>query len=228
MSKICMNCGASCQDHETFCQTCGAKLPETQTGRQNTWQNVGAQQPYGGAAGRQNMYGQNPGSQNTYNQNANPYGTPAYGMGQGQKMGWFKFIIYFQLFASAVINAALGITAFTGSHYDGKAELVYAFFPGMSAVDKVYGLVLIVLAVFAIIVRFQLAQFKKAGPNLYLLLMLISAVAGLVYIIAVNINISGYGVNVEYSDQISQLVVCVVLLVVNYIYFQKRSHLFVN
>ena len=63
------------------------------------------------------------------------------------------------------------------------------------------------LAVFAIIVRFQLAQFKKAGPNLYLLLMLISAVAGLVYIIAVNINISGYGVNVEYSDQISQLVV---------------------
>ena len=65
-------------------------------------------------------------------------GTPAYGMGQGQKMGWFKFIIYFQLFASAVINAALGITAFTGSHYDGKAELVYAFFPGMSAVDKVY------------------------------------------------------------------------------------------
>lgn len=32
-------------------------------------------------------------------------------------MKWYKFVIYFQLFAAAVFNVGAGIIFFTGSHY---------------------------------------------------------------------------------------------------------------
>ena len=151
-----------------------------------------------------------------------------YGMAPGLGMGWYKFVIYFQLFASALINGIAGIVALTGAHYEGEADLVYTFIPSLSTVDKLYGIVLIALAVFAIIVRFQLAQFKKTGPKFYLLLLLISGIASLIYLIAAGAIVSDFGIEIEYSSQISQLIVSAALLVANYIYFQKRSNLFVN
>ena len=155
-------------------------------------------------------------------------GRTGYGMAPGLGMGWYKFVIYFQLFASALINGIAGIVALTGAHYEGEADLVYTFIPSLSTVDKLYGIVLIALAVFAIIVRFQLAQFKKTGPKFYLLLLLISGIASLIYLIAAGAIVSDFGIEIEYSSQISQLIVSAALLVANYIYFQKRSNLFVN
>ena len=230
MSKICQNCGAPCPDQESLCANCGAKLPESQAWQQSAagtdqnQQNAYGQAPYG--QNQQNAYGQAPYGQNQQNPYGqapqNPYGGShggaGYGMAPGLGMGWYKFVIYFQLFASALINGIAGIVALTGAHYEGEADLVYTFIPSLSTVDKLYGIVLIALAVFAIIVRFQLAQFKKTGPKFYLLLLLISGIASLIYLIAAGAIVS----------QISQLIVSAALLVANYIYFQKRSNLFVN
>ena len=192
MSKICQNCGAPCPDQESLCANCGAKLPESQAWQQSAagtdqnQQNAYGQAPYG--QNQQNAYGQAPYGQNQQNPYGqapqNPYGGShggaGYGMAPGLGMGWYKFVIYFQLFASALINGIAGIVALTGAHYEGEADLVYTFIPSLSTVDKLYGIVLIALAVFAIIVRFQLAQFKKTGPKFYLLLLLISGIASLI------------------------------------------------
>ena len=240
MSKICQNCGAPCPDQESLCANCGAKLPESQAWQQSAagtdqnQQNAYGQAPYG--QNQQNAYGQAPYGQNQQNPYGqapqNPYGGShggaGYGMAPGLGMGWYKFVIYFQLFASALINGIAGIVALTGAHYEGEADLVYTFIPSLSTVDKLYGIVLIALAVFAIIVRFQLAQFKKTGPKFYLLLLLISGIASLIYLIAAGAIVSDFGIEIEYSSQISQLIVSAALLVANYIYFQKRSNLFVN
>ena len=62
----------------------------------------------------------------------------------------------------------------------------------------------------------------------YLLLLLISGIVSLIYLIAAGAIVSDFGIEIEYSSQISQLMVSAALLVANYIYFQKRSNLFVN
>lgn len=246
MSKICPSCGTSCQDSQNFCPSCGAKLPESPAGQQNPQQPGGAwqtppawqqpagnfqnQPPYG--QNQQNPYGQNP--QQGYGQvppnNSAPYGQPGYGMGPGQHMSWFKFIIYFQLFASAVVNGIFGIMMLFGAHYgvDGEAEAVYYFFPSLNVVDKLYAVVLIALAVYAIVIRGQLARFQAKGPKNYLSMLLINAVTGFIYVIAVSAIISGSGIELDYANQVSQMILYAVMFGANYVYFKKRAALFVN
>ena len=47
-------------------------------------------------------------------------------------MNYYKFLIYFALFVGAVINAFNGYQYLTGEIYDGRATLLYAFYPEMS------------------------------------------------------------------------------------------------
>lgn len=246
MSQVCPSCGSSCPDSQSFCPNCGAKMPASPAGQQNPpgWQSLPTWQQPTGNYQNQPHYGQNP--QNPYGQNPpygqspqnpqvppsnpNPYGQPAYGMGPGQQMAWFKFIIYFQLFASAVISLITGFMVLTGAHYgsDGEAEFVYALFPGMSPVDKVYGVVLIALAVFAIVIRMQLAKFQAKGPKNYMAFLLANAVLSLVYVIAAAIALGEFAGELDYSTYIVQTIWSAVLLIANYTYFKKRAGLFVN
>lgn len=91
MSPICPSCGTPCQDGQNFCPNCGAKLSGALP-----IQHDSPPDPYGQWI----------------------YQTPEYGMGPGQNMAWFKFIIYFQLFCTAIVGCLSGIVAFFGSQYD--------------------------------------------------------------------------------------------------------------
>ena len=203
MSPICPSCGTPCQDGQNFCPNCGAKLSGALPVQHDS-----PPDPYGQWI----------------------YQMPEYGMGPGQNMAWFKFIIYFQLFASAVISLITGFMVLTGAHYgsDGEAEFVYALFPGMSPVDKVYGVVLIALAVFAIVIRMQLAKFQAKGPKNYMAFLLANAVLSLVYVIAAAIALGEFAGELDYSTYIVQTIWSAVLLIANYTYFKKRAGLFVN
>jgi len=119
---------------------------------------------------------------------------------------------------------------FTGAHYrsagtDIDPEFVYSFFPGLKQTDYITGALMIGLAVFAIVVRMKLAGFKQGAPKMYLVFLAVSIVVSVGYLIAVSGIV---GETTFDSNTIGQIVGSGVMIVVNYIYFKNRAHLFVN
>ena len=184
----------------------------------------------------QSPYGQPENSQQTQNQQYNSNQQGYYRQNYNQPMqnnqppmNWFKFIIYFQLFVGAFLNFCTGIVYLTGAIYntqgEGAAELIYLFYPSMSAIDKIYGLGLIALAVFAIVTRMKLAKYCKIGPTLYFIYCGVSIVLVLFYLVGV---ISVVGMIENISSLVGNIIGLGILLVINVVYFKKREFLFVN
>lgn len=150
---------------------------------------------------------------------------------QELKMGWFKFLIYFSLFASAVLNLISGISFLTGSRYGGKedAELVYETFEKLKTLDMIMGVLCIILGVLALITRFRLAKFRKDGPLTLAILYIATSIVNIIYIISfVSIIPSFITEQMDFTSTITSIIVGIVMIFVNAIYFKKRKHLFVN
>lgn len=97
----------------------------------------------------------------TYNSDINTpkdeTAAPAFGM------KWHNFLIYFSLWAGAILNALIGVVCFT---------------EGM----PLYGVVLIGAAVYTVFVRFQLANLKKNAYKHLLAAQLIVIAADLLFV----------------------------------------------
>ena len=238
----CSNCGTEYADVLVQCPVCGAprdvqgQMQQSYGGQyqQNIQHSYGEQyqqneqQPYGGQQYQQNM--QQPyGGQ--YQQNMQqPHGGQYQQMNNAEmNMGWFKFTIYFQLFANALLNLFNGVSYLTGYLYGGNSALVYTVYPSLKAFDVCFGIIYIVIVGYAIYTRMMLAKYKKTGPlNLYILLG-----ANILMGILSNVAILAYvGTDVlDASDMTSfgrQLAATITLLIVDIVYFNKRKHLFVN
>lgn len=142
-------------------------------------------------------------------------------------MKWFKFLIYFGLWAGAILNFVNGIRQITGSIYlsEGiKPDLVYKTFPSLKGVDIFFGLIFCAFAVFQIVTRFYLAGFKKSAPVLlhvvYVSVGIISLMYGIIVASIIESSIAG--------EMIGSLAGSVVILFINIKYFGNRKHLFVN
>ena len=209
--------------------------------------------PYG-----QSQCGQNTSSsgQSQYGQNTSPYGhspyqqgRPAYmnnnptvtsqrshskpgpGYAGGYPMAWFKFLIYFMLFANAAINIFTAVTYLTGSVYLGEdmtmsdVEALYMFYPTAKMIDVIYGVLLIALAAYAIFTRFQLSGFKRRGPFLFILMYVLNLVIGLLYSISIMFTLEA-GL-LDFISLVPPIITSVVMIFVNVVYFRNREELFV-
>ena len=152
-------------------------------------------------------------------------------------MGWYKFIIYFQLFAAAVFNFGSGIAFFTGSQYglnSFELDLFYGVFSNLKILDICMGIVAIFLAVFAIVVRQKLAHFDEQGPKLYLTYQLIIVGVNILYItIATIIVYQTLGEEAGdiwsmFANSYANCGIGIGMYVTNKIYFNKRKEYFVN
>jgi len=154
-------------------------------------------------------------------------------------MKWFKFLIYFSLFAGAILNAATGASLLTGSIYEMRGgvdpDAVYAILPDMKTVDMAYGVFAILIAVMGIVTRFMLSGFSKNGPKMYLAMLILSIVASLIYSIAADSILSEFYKDIGSTNDVSLLsenlpsaFTSFAMLVCNITYFKKRQHLFVN
>ena len=155
-------------------------------------------------------------------------------MGPGGKMGWHKFLIYFALFASAVLNLISGIATMNGNQYGEYAQEVYELMPALKTPDMVYGIVLIAIAALAIFTRFALAGFQRNGPKL------VVALYGAVIIVSVIYNIWGASIveaaasdlgisaGIDYANIGSSVAISAAMLAANASYYKKRESLFVN
>ena len=221
MSYYCSKCGNICDDQQVFCPMCGTQR-QTQSG-----------QPYGG----QPYGGQSNGAQ--------PYGNQAFGnqfydgvpqapvtVAPSPTMKWFKFIIYFQLFANAVLNLLLSIPFFTGAIYGSETELTYRLIPDLKTADMIYASLMVIAAVFAIIVRFRLSGFHKDGPSLYYAVLAAQIGIVIFYMIAskaaIDKSILANYIKIDYSSVYSSMFTNIAMIICNVTYFSKRKHLFVN
>lgn len=168
--------------------------------------------------------------QTTYEQGSSmPYSVAAM---PNQPMKWFKFLIYFSLWAGAVLNVINGIQMLTGTQYGDAytVSLVYATYDGLKEIDCIVGFLYLVLAVFAIYTRFRLAGFHENGPKMLMVMYAASAAIAVFYHIGTYIVLPADVVgSLEYvvGQIVGGIIGAVVAIIVNHIYFKKRQHLFV-
>ena len=214
---FCKHCGHQAAEDSVFCPNCGNRLdsaqevPPSQPGSYPNYTPItppptSGYQPTGG------YY--------------TPKNTPNFG---GYSMRWYKFLIYFALFASCILNALSGLGLVTGLIYGDGRELVYLVFGSLRIVDLIIGIAMIALAVFDIVVRQRLAHFQSNGPRSLLMLYVASIVVSLLYLILATAIVGDWLLS---SDTISQyatnIIIAVVMILVNNLYFKKRASLFVN
>lgn len=140
-------------------------------------------------------------------------------------MKWYKFLIYFLLFASAVINAISAFSYFTGSVYGSDASLVYRVFPEMKTYDIMMGILSLAIAALAIIARFDLAGYKRRAKIMVCALYAANAVVPIIYVVLAS---SVVNQNLLEPSVIGSVFGSVVMVVLNWIYFTKRDELFIN
>lgn len=210
---FCPNCGNQIPDESKFCPSCGTAIGAPAQG-----------EPARPSSGMPPVPGVEPGP--------SPVHPVPVGAAEAPGMKWFKFIIWVQLFLSALLLAALSLALFTGSHYmteyGSARDLVYLFFQGLQIVDIIFAVVFLALAVWCVVVRMGLAKFKKGAPTQYLVLLGVNIVAQTLYAVALAV-ITGVEIfDAMGPSSLAQIVVSIVMVFVNKIYFDKRAYMFTN
>lgn len=196
----CKNCGKEVKNSVKFCPFCGQSI-------QNTPEPFGdTEQSQSGEAAHQ-----------TQNFSSDP--------SQGFQMKWYKFVVYFQLFFSSFISVVSGIQYFTGSQYGSSAYMVYRYYGGLKILDITMGILFICIAVFAIYTRQLLRHYKKQGPTLYLTFLAGNTIVNLAYMLIASAIV---GTNQFNLLMVLYMIVLIVLIGLNSVYFQKRKSLFIN
>lgn len=209
----CPKCRASMPNGARYCTECGAKLPSQPDSVPNVAQPII----------RETAYNESP----SVGTEAPP--VTAQGARPSQnapvKLGWFKFLTKFSLWASAVANIANAVQFFTGSELGTSEEvsLMYSFFPMMKVLNIFYGLLALAYAAFAIYTRYRLAQFRKNGPACLYTLFAAELVMAPIYLGIASLILGQW---LGLTDVIGQTLVSAIFLWLNVVYFRKRQHLF--
>ena len=146
-------------------------------------------------------------------------------------MKWHKFLIYFGLWASAFVNTTNGYNLLTGKVYGSveKAAVMYEMYPSLGTGDKLVGVLYLLLALFAIYTRFELAGFKRDAPKKLLALYVGNLVVGAVYVALLcgttRKPLSYYNF---ISEIISSIIGCVLAVTLNKKYYDRREALFIH
>lgn len=214
----CRFCGTKIPDNVKFCPKCGASLAPVPSAAPEE------SAPAAPAAPEiPTPYDPTPYDPAPYS--ADPFASADVAAVPQRGMKWFKFIIYFQLWAGMLVNLVTAGKYFTGAYYEGNAEMVYRFFPALQPLDIVMGVVCLALAVYAVVVQRALAKFRAKGPMMYYLMYIVNTAVTVLYLIIGSIIIGQSAFTAEVAGSI---IGSIVMLFVNIPYFNNRKHLFVN
>ena len=155
---------------------------------------------------------------NQYIPNRKPFG-----------MKWYKYLIYFGLFTSAVVNIVYSFTYMFGGIYfiesNGliSSELVYSYYGiGLKVIDIIFGLCCLFFGVLAVVLRQKLANYKSDALKWVKIYYSFYAGAPFVYAIL----IAGITGEVIAVDMITSMIKSLLFLFLNLKYFKKRAYLF--
>ena len=145
------------------------------------------------------------------------------------KMAWYRFLIYFSLFAGAFINFLTSLSLLMGRYYTNKktTEFLYNMYDDLRSLDILMALLLIMISAWGIFTRFRLARYRKNGP-LYLNIHYGSSIAWCLIFIYSLSSITNVSPTEIASAYIPSIIAGIILIVTNTLYFQKRKHLFIR
>ena len=214
----CRFCGTKIPDNVKFCPECGANLAPVPSAAPEESAPAAPAAPEIPTPFDPTPYDPAPYSADSF-ASADVAAAPQRGM------KWFKFIIYFQLWASMLVYLVTAGKYLTGAYYEGSAEMVYDFFPALQPLDIVMGVFCLALAVYAVVVQRALAKFRAKGPMMYYLMYIVNTAVTVLYLIIGSIIIGQSAFTAEVAGSI---IGSLVMLFVNIPYFNNRKHLFVN
>ena len=214
----CRFCGTKIPDNVKFCPECGANLAPVPSAAPEESAPAAPAAPEIPTPYDPTPYDPAPYSADSF-ASADVAAAPQRGM------KWFKFIIYFQLWAGMLVNLVTAGKYLTGAYYEGSAEMVYDFFPALQPLDIVMGVFCLALAVYAVVVQRALAKFRAKGPMMYYLMYIVNTAVTVLYLIIGSIIIGQSAFTAEVAGSI---IGSFVMLFVNIPYFNNRKHLFVN
>ena len=198
-----------------------------------------------GSAAQSNNYGQPASAQQPGNyaypggavqssgisQNGFAQSTPAYNTVDTRPMGmkWNWFATNIQSILSAIVLFLYALVYFTGSiymtNYGIPAEKFYSVYPALKVVDYCYAITLILLGAFSLVIRHGLKKRYQNAPFYYMSSYAIPLIASFLYTIETGVL---FGVSTLTPIFFIQIPVIGGYLVLNYVYFKKRRHLFPN
>ena len=144
-------------------------------------------------------------------------------------LNWFKFVIYFGMWAWGFASIASGVIVFTGGHYNlgdpsrAMTDLIYEAFPRLSTFDHAFGAGMIIVGVMLIVTRFKLAAFREKGYDDLFTWSVLYLVAEGGYIGSL---LSLTNASVEPEGILGMIFILVVFGAMNVIYFKRRKQLF--
>ena len=143
-------------------------------------------------------------------------------------MKWFKFLIYFGLFAGALLNVLNGIMMVTGMQYDmvssGAAEAVYDEYPHLQTLDISVGVGMFLCAVMGVYARFRLAGYYKDGPKAVNAVYLLGAVLNIAYAVGIHLILP----EADITSTFTSFAISMAMVSLNSTYFKKREELFIR
>ncbi len=150
-------------------------------------------------------------------------------------MKWYQFLICFLLFAHAAFSIIGAVGYFSGATTsalaEGKvsAQWIYAMYPALRGFMYGMGILCLILAVLAVIVRQWLVHFDKKGIFALAAWYLANLASNIIYIAGL-LGIVGIRPGVIDSVTISCTAISAIgsiaLFLLNRVYFKKRAHLF--
>jgi hypothetical protein len=129
-------------------------------------------------------------------------------------MKWYKFLVYFLLIASAVVNIITACAYFALSSLASQPILLVGA-----------GIMSIAMGIFCLVVRSQLVKYKRSAPAKLTALYVWNIVFSVVYTIVGAFGIDMMGMT---STLLPTLFWNVILIIANKVYFKKRAELFCN
>ena len=142
-------------------------------------------------------------------------------------MRWHNFQMVMMIIGS-ILTVINGISIMSGTEYTRQglvASSVYSSYPGLKSCDMFYGVVVIALGVFQFIVRNRLKQFRRNGPSSLRIMYILAIGAHLIYLVWAS---SATSINLFNSSNLGSIASSVILMIINSVYYSKRSELFIN
>lgn len=220
--------------------------PGWQNNQQQGWQS-GPQQGYQGgwqSAPQQSAYSSpyEERRQPTYSNGRIDYGCP---------MNWYKFQVYFNMIPTAVIYMIFGLLLIgaAGAMYGYSASMEYYYRDFANVLREPQGLIMmylpsfipnpmimgfgsLVYGIFLMVAWVKMIRLQKGGWSLYLVLSALPTAFVAFNMLMVFVQVGQY-IPSGYMTQIMTiplvaLAISVLILILQIIYFKKRSYLFVN
>ncbi|MBR2476641.1 MAG: hypothetical protein IKB50_00720 [Clostridia bacterium] len=146
----------------------------------------------------------------------------------GIGMKWYKLLLIILIFGT-LDDISKGLQFLTGLIYAAEGldpSAIYATYPMVKIFDVVYGIVVLLFALFKGYVWWQLKGMKKNVPLLIIVLYVAPVIPSVVYNLC-----CGFAVGKVFAvvpGILANIAVTSSIVCLSHIYFSKRKHLFVN